>query len=103
MDKRRAISLAERFVRKLPVEYKVKKAFLFGSFAKGSAHKYSDIDVAVVLSGRFDTFDMRVNLMRLRRDVDVVIEPHPISEKEFNTANPLANEILKYGIPLNVK
>jgi predicted nucleotidyltransferase len=100
MDKRKAISIAKRFVKKLPVEYKVKKAFLFGSFAKGNAHKYSDVDVAVVISGHFDTFDMRTNLMRIRRNVDLIIEPHPIEEREFNDSNPLASEILKYGIPL---
>lgn len=103
MDKRGAISLAEAFVNSLPKEYKVKKAFLFGSFAKGNAHKHSDVDVAVILSMPFDSFDMRVNLMRFRRDIDLVIEPHPIREKEFNSSNPLASEILKYGIPLNVK
>lgn len=100
MDKRKALSIAKKFVNNLPVDYKVKKAFLFGSFAKGNAHKDSDVDVALILSGRFNTFDMRIKLMNIRRDVDIIIEPHPIAEKEFNNANPLACEILKYGIPL---
>lgn len=100
MDKRNAIRIAKKFIKSVPAEYKVRKAFLFGSFAKGNAHEDSDVDVALVLSGRFDTFDMRVNLMRIRRNVDLAIEPHPIAEKEFNNRNPLASEILRYGIPL---
>ena len=103
MDKRKAISIAKKFVNILPGEYKVRKAFLFGSFAKGNAHKDSDVDVALILSGSFNTFDMRIKLMRIRRDVDLTIEPHPIAENEFNNSNPLVCEILKYGIPLNLK
>lgn len=100
MDKRKALSIAKKFVKSLPVEYRVKKAFLFGSFARGNAHADSDIDVAVVLPGTFDDFDMTVDLMRIGRKIDSGIEPHPIEEKEFKEGSALVSEILKYGIQL---
>ena len=40
--------------------------------------------------------------MRLRREIDSRIEPHPIKESDFNQSNPLVNEIKKYGQIINV-
>jgi uncharacterized protein len=41
--------------------------------------------------------------MKIRRDIDLRIEPHAFLKKDFNENNPLAHEILKYGIPLYSK
>jgi hypothetical protein len=38
--------------------------------------------------------------MKLRRKFDNRIEPHPFSESDFNTSNPLAKEILKNGLEI---
>ncbi len=103
MDQKKAKLIARSFVQRLGERYPVKKAFLFGSFAKGTYHSDSDIDIAVVLGGNFDLFDTRLTLMRVRREFDARIEPHPISEKEFNKDNPLAAEILHYGVPIALK
>jgi hypothetical protein len=35
--------------------------------------------------------------MRLRRNVDSRIEPHPFRERDFEITNPIVYEILKYG------
>jgi hypothetical protein len=40
--------------------------------------------------------------MRLRREIDSRIEPHPIKESDFNESSPLVNEIKKYGEIINV-
>jgi hypothetical protein len=40
---------------------------------------------------------MQVELMRLRRNIDSRIEPHPFRESEFDISNPIASEIIKYG------
>ena len=42
------------------------------------------------------------HLMRLRRNIDLRIEPHPIGEDEFTEMNPFAVEIQKSGIELTV-
>lgn len=78
----------------LPVE-----VFLFGSYAKGNPRRDSDIDVAIVsgsLSG--DRFDDRLQLMHLRWDIDLRIEPHPFRPEDFNEDNPEAAEIMRTGI-----
>ncbi|MFZ1987183.1 MAG: nucleotidyltransferase domain-containing protein [Desulfatitalea sp.] len=78
----------------------IKKVYLFGSYAKGSSHEDSDIDIAIIFDKLPDSFDMQVELMKVRRKFDTRIEPHPFSEAEFNLSNPLASDILKNGLEL---
>ena len=49
------IDTAKRYIHCIPKSLELKKAFLFGSYAKGSAHLDSDIDIAVVI-GHMDDF-----------------------------------------------
>lgn len=73
---------------------------VFGSQAKGTAKKWSDIDVCVV-SSEFgnDRHTERVSLMLLRDDRLLDIEPHPFSPEDLaDKYDPLASEIRKYGI-----
>ena len=102
MDKRTALKLSKKYIKLLQGKYKIKKAYMFGSFARGNAYEHSDIDVAIVLGGSFDFFDTQLDLMKLRWDLDSRLEPHPIPEKNFNKSNALANEVLKYGIPIKL-
>jgi len=78
----------------------IKKAYLFGSYAKGTVSADSDIDLAIVFENLSDTFDMQVLLMKLRRKFDNKIEPHAFRDSDFNASNPVANEILKHGVEL---
>lgn len=103
MDKRGALEIAKRFIKSLPAKYNAKQAYLFGSYAKDTAHEYSDIDIALVLPKYSNAFDATVALMKISRKIDLRIEPHPIREKEFNESHPLVSEILKHGIPLNLR
>jgi len=96
------IETAKQFTKLIPAEWDVKKAYLFGSYAKGLEREESDIDIAVVLGNMPDFFDAQTQLMRVRREVDIRIEPHPISANEFNTTNPYAIEILRTGIELTL-
>jgi predicted nucleotidyltransferase len=76
----------------------VEGSFLFGSYAKEIASKWSDIDIAI-LTNKFigDSFDFRFLLMKIARDIDIDIEPHPFLVDEFNEDNPIAAEILRTG------
>lgn len=72
--------------------------YLFGSFARGEARKWSDIDVAI-FSEREETDDFIIQLGRLLREVDLRIEPHIFSEDDLKTiSTPLVEEILRTGI-----
>jgi len=94
------IETAKRYIRRIPESMELKKAYLFGSYAKGNQSTDSDIDIAVVVGKMDDFFSIQMELMRLRRTVDLRIEPHPIWEGDFNIQNPFAFEIQNTGIEL---
>ena len=102
MDKKQAYEVAKRYADFLRKNKSgVKKVYLFGSYVKGTANENSDIDLAVVFETFLDSFDMQVELMKLRRRFDTRIEPHPFREVDFNLSNPFASEILTSGFELN--
>jgi predicted nucleotidyltransferase len=98
MDKEEALRIAGVYVDSISKKYNILQAILFGSFAKGTNHEDSDIDIALIVNNVTDIIDTQIDLMRLRRKIDLRIEPHPFLKNDFNKGNPVANEILKYGI-----
>ncbi len=100
MDKKTAIKTARRYVKLVNKKYPTERVFLFGSFAKGTYHKDSDIDLALVFKSITDIIDMQIELMKMRRDEDLMIEPHPFSKEDFQQSNPVVFEILKSGIEI---
>jgi uncharacterized protein len=94
------INTAKLYLQRIPSNLELKKAYIFGSYAKGNQHPDSDIDIALVIGKMDDFFTVQMQLMRLRRDIDLRIEPHPILEKDFNIQNPFAYEIAKTGFEL---
>ena len=90
-DKRRTYFLLDTIIHIL-------QACLFGSYVKGTADEWSDIDPALVTEDFIgDSFDFRFLLAKLGRDIDPDIEPHPYLLSEFNESNPIAGEILRNG------
>ena len=101
MDKETASQIARKYVEFIKKkDPNVKKAYIFGSYIKGTAKEDSDIDLAIIFKNLIDTFDMQVQLMKLRRKFDTRIEPHAFRESDFHISNPLANEILKTGLEI---
>jgi len=98
MDKGEALRIANLYIDSLSNKYEILKAFMFGSFAKGTNHEDSDIDVAIVVKNVTDIIDAQIDMMKLRRKVDLRIEPHPFLLSDFNNDNPVVYEILKSGI-----
>ena len=98
MDKREALNIASTYIDSISSKYIISQAILFGSFAKGTNHDDSDIDIAIVVNNGLDIIDTQIDLMKLRRKIDLRIEPHPFMIGDFNNSNPVVNEILKYGI-----
>ena len=98
-DKKLIHELIERYVGELRKRnINIVAAYLFGSSAQGTAHEWSDIDVAL-LTDTFmgDSIDFTFQLMKIARDIDAAIEPHPYLTCEFTQDNPLAIEVLKTG------
>ena len=76
----------------------VKEIGIFGSVVRGEQHSDSDIDIAVIVdSYKGDIVDIFSLLLKLRRNIDIRIEPHPFELKDFNDSNPFAGEIIRTG------
>ena len=94
------IETIRKYIAQIPDDLGLKKVYLFGSFAHGKEQEESDIDIALVLENMSNFFATQMLLMRLRRKIDLRIEPHPIGEKDFNSMNPFACEIQRNGIEI---
>jgi predicted nucleotidyltransferase len=96
--------IIHRFIGLIQKESRVLKVFLYGSYAKGVAGKWSDIDLAVI-SPDFseDLFEERIRLMKLALRVDDRIEPCPFRPEDFDENNPLVNQINESGIEIEAK
>ncbi|RPH33638.1 MAG: nucleotidyltransferase domain-containing protein [Bacteroidales bacterium] len=102
MDKADAIKIAQRYAGVVKANYNDIRIILFGSYAKGNYHQDSDIDIAIVLKDYNNLIDIQLELMRLRRQIDSRIEPHPFRERDFELSNPIVYEILKYGQEISI-
>jgi uncharacterized protein len=103
MVNQRVIETVKQYIMIIPKDLGLRKAYLFGSFAKGKEKEESDIDIALVLEHMPDFFSTQRQLMKLRRKIDLRIEPHPIKEQDFNSLNPFAYEIEQTGVEINVE
>ena len=74
------------------------RLYLFGSYASGAAAGHSDIDLAIFLNKpEIDSFQEDLQLMRLRRKVDLRIEPHAFARSDFRQPDPFVKEIVTKG------
>ena len=89
-----------QYARDLARRFNPERVILFGSYAKGTSHEDSDIDMAIIFDSLYDVFDTQVELLKLRRQFDIRIEPHPFIESNFNLSHPLAKEILNHGVEI---
>ena len=105
MDKRTDKIIRDYISSVATFNSRLEKAYLFGSYAKHSERPDSDIDIALVIRDLKDEerFDLQVQLMLLASDFDMRIEPHPISNSDFNSEFPFVAEIKKTGIEIKLQ
>lgn len=94
-------STLKQFYNSVNQLYPVKKMLLYGSYAKGTMHKDSDIDVAVIVDripGK-NRIDITSSLFTIARHVNYEIEPKCIFWDEY--LNPpqasILSEIIRTG------
>ncbi|MBI2444269.1 MAG: nucleotidyltransferase domain-containing protein [Candidatus Magasanikbacteria bacterium] len=88
------------FIRALEADHlPITSVIVFGSYAKGTAHRWSDIDVCVV-SPRFrDPWNAMHYLWSKRlHDSGLTIEPIGLRPADLRQKNELTNEIKRSGI-----
>ncbi len=89
-----------RYLRTLEAhQIPIQQAVLFGSYAKGNSHEWSDVDLALV-SEIFE--GNRINDKRKIRAITLMVssdlEVLPFHPNDFTLDNPLAREIFETGI-----
>ena len=99
MDEREAIDKVRSYADLLRGHIDFDGVFLFGSYANGTFHKDSDIDVAIVVDHiDGDFFSVNPLLWKLRREIDERIEPIIIERK--SDEGGFLTEIIKNGIKI---
>lgn len=90
---------AERLKEK---KYPFSAVYLFGSYAKNKAHKWSDIDVAIVSNKLKKDWNKNEDILwKYTIGVDSRIEPVGFTIKDFqNERDPMVYEIKKTGIKI---
>lgn len=96
MDKATVMRCVKQYADVVRQNFKVKRIILYGSYLKNAPREDSDIDVAVVLEHvDGDFLSLEAKLFRLRREIDVRIEP--VLLEESNDKSGFLEEILKTG------
>jgi predicted nucleotidyltransferase len=97
MDKREVVEKVKRYANLIRNYFPVEMVILFGSYSRGNAREYSDIDVAVVVDrSEHECLESEVQLYKLRRQIDVRIEPVLIDRSGKDPAG-FFSEILNSG------
>ena len=103
MDKETAIKISKGYLKKVQSSNILfSQVWMFGSWAKGMGTPDSDIDLAIILPGLLNNFDLEVKLMTLRAGEETMIEPHTINIEDFNQGNPFTDQIKKGGIRIDI-
>ena len=95
MDKK-IIEVARLYAQRVRSHMPVRMIVLYGSYARGTARKDSDIDIAVVVDEfQGDYLKTSADLFHLVRNVNKRIEPILLSRK--NDKSGFLNNVLKHG------
>lgn len=103
MSKRSSLSTVRRFKQALLRKgYPVEQILLFGSRAKGTGRRASDIDVAVVCKPFLPTrMDEMGKFWIIAGDIDLRIEPICLHPEDFEEKySTIVQEVKRTGIPV---
>ena len=90
------VNQVHAYAKRVAERYHPKLIVVYGSYARGTATKDSDIDIAVACDFCSDNYlEDAAELFKLRRDIDLRIEP--IFVEPDNVANSFYDEILRTG------
>ena len=92
-----ALDLVRAYKRVIAPRFHNKaKVYLYGSYSKGYANPWSDIDVAVIVpTYKGNKFDMSKGLWRDVRNVSFLIEPVLMAEDCWS---PLYDDVMRTGV-----
>lgn len=94
--------IIEDYIYNLSKQIPIQKVILFGSYAKGNTHKYSDVDIAIFSDyfKQMSRIDGLQFLLLSAMDYDIDLEPQPFTIDEIEEPSGLVKEILTTGIEI---
>lgn len=97
MDKGTALRYAEAYAAEVKKLYAPESVYMYGSYAKGTHHADSDIDIAVIFK-KFNGDYLRTSqeLYKLRRNICIDIEPIIVDDDDDITG--FLSEIKNTGV-----
>lgn len=96
-------AIIKSYIRKIEKQIPIKKAYLFGSYAKGNHREDSDIDIAI-FSEYFENLkpiDSFRFLFLEAMDYDVDLQPQAFTLNDLDDPQGIVENILKEGIEIN--
>ena len=81
----------------------IRRAYLFGSFAKNRQHEWSDIDIALIADDftGLTVLDLdRFRILHIQPEF-IAIETHTFPTRRWEEGDPFIKEIVKNGIEIN--
>jgi predicted nucleotidyltransferase len=107
MVEQSTIEIVQRYLAALRAAgIRAQRAVLFGSFARGEATEWSDIDL-IVIAPEFDgrkSIDLVKRLWVLTGEADNRIEPIPCGEREWETegGRPILDIARNEGVQISI-
>jgi predicted nucleotidyltransferase len=105
LSKDEVIKIAIGFLDLIRQNYDVRQAYLFGSFAKGVAKDYSDVDLAIILGSQEvsgeSPFDEKFKIFHEGQKYNSLLEVVCLGQEEFDQdGGSLVMQFKKEGIRL---
>ena len=98
-----AITIVQNYAKEIEQQgINLKNVVLFGSFAKGTQHEWSDIDVALVadeFTGKIADYDLFAPIGIKKPYVRIETKTYPTDY--FQTGDPFVEEIKQQGIVIS--
>lgn len=93
-----------RYIDIIKGDIAIDRVILFGSYAKGTYHKDSDIDLAIISPDYRDAdfIDNMTKLLCKTSGLDADIQPVPFSVEDYQEPVGIMEEILRTGIELQI-
>jgi predicted nucleotidyltransferase len=100
--------IVRQYINDVKEKMPIDKVYLFGSYAKGNPHEWSDVDLCF-FSKDFEgkrNWDVMTELffIKTKYDKELLLEPHAFPTSELERGNPFVEEILETGreIPIDI-